>query len=126
LSRPARLIAPLLWMAVIFYASSKSDPSPGIGDLGHVIGHFTEYAILAALWFWALAPSIGLRAAALAAWVICVVYAISDEWHQSFVPDRDSDPVDVLVDACGTAVAVAFSWWTSARRAALRRRPTSR
>ena len=113
-------------MAVIFYASSKSDPSPGIGDLGHVIGHFTEYAILATLWFWALAPSMSLRAAALTAWGICVLYAISDEWHQSFVPDRDSDPVDVLVDACGAATAVAVSWWWSARRAALRRRPTSR
>lgn len=112
-------------MAVIFYGSSQSDPSPGIGDLGHVIAHFTEYAILAALWFWALAPSLGLRRAALAAWAICALYAISDEWHQSFVPRRDSDPIDVVVDACGAATAVALSWWWSARRAASRRRPTS-
>ena len=101
-------------MAVIFYASSQSDPSPGIGNFGHIVAHFSEYAILATLWFWALA-----------AWVICVLYAISDEWHQSFVPNRDSDPVDVLVDACGAAAAVAFNWRLSVRRAASRRRPTS-
>jgi VanZ family protein len=112
-------------MAVIFYASSQSDPSPGIGNFGHIVAHFTEYAILATLWFWALFPQLGARNAAAATWLICVAYAVSDEWHQSFVPDRDSDPVDVMVDACGAAAAVAFSWWLSARQAASRRRSTS-
>ena len=37
------------------------------------------------------------RAIAVAA-AICVLYAISDEFHQRSVPGRDSDPVDVLVD----------------------------
>jgi VanZ family protein len=120
-----RLLAPLAWMAVIFYFSSQSDPSPGIGNLGHVVAHFTEYFVLAALWIWALLPHLGLRALPVA-WAIAVVYAISDEWHQSFVPDRDSDPVDVLVDACGAAAAVGLSYWWSTTRAASRRRPTSR
>jgi len=112
-------------MAVIFYFSSQSDPSPGIGNFGHVVAHFTEYFILTALWAWALLPHLGLRALPVA-WLIAVVYAISDEWHQSFVPDRDSDPVDVLVDACGAAAAVGVSYWWSVRRAASRPRPTSR
>ena len=109
-------------MAVIFYLSSKSDPSPGIGDLGHVIAHFTEYFVLASLWAWALLPLLGLRALAIAG-AISVLYAISDEFHQSFVPGRDSDPVDVLVDTLGIAIA---TWLMSRTRAASRRRPTSR
>jgi VanZ family protein len=125
LSRRVRLLAPLVWMAVIFVGSAQSDPSPGIGNLGHVVAHFTEYFILASLWAWALLPSLGLRALAVAG-TICVLYAISDEWHQSFVPGRDSDPVDVLVDSVGVAAALALSYWWTTRRAASRRRPTSR
>ncbi len=120
----ARFLAPIAWMAVIFYFSSQSDPSPGIGNFGHVVAHFTEYFILTSLWAWALLPHLGLRALPVA-WVIAVIYAISDEWHQSFVPRRDSDPVDVLVDSCGALAAVAVSYLL-VRRAALRRRPTSR
>jgi VanZ family protein len=112
-------------MVLIFYFSSKSDPSPGIGNLGHVVAHFTEYFILAGLWSWALVPLLGLRGLAVAG-AISVLYAISDEWHQSFVPNRDSDPVDVLVDSAGVATALALSYWWSTRRAASRRRPTSR
>jgi VanZ family protein len=112
-------------MAVIFYFSSQSDASPGIGNFGHIVAHFTEYFILTGLWAWALLPALGLRALGVA-FVIAVVYAISDEWHQSFVPNRDSDPVDVLVDSAGVATALALSYWWSARRAASRRRPTSR
>lgn len=119
-----RLIAPIAWMAVIFYFSSQSDPSPGIGNFGHVVAHFSEYFILTTLWAWALLPHLGLRALSVA-WAIAVLYAISDEWHQSFVPDRDSDPIDVLVDACGAAAAVAVSYLL-VRRATLRRGQTSR
>jgi VanZ family protein len=110
-------------MAVIFYLSSQSDPSPGIGNFGHVVAHFTEYFVLAGLWAWALLPALGLRALAVA-FVVAVVYAISDEWHQSFVPRRDSDPVDVLVDTAGAA-AVVFVSFLLVRRAASRRLPTS-
>jgi VanZ family protein len=111
-------------MALIFYFSSQSDPSPGIGNFGHVVAHFTEYFVLAGLWAWALLPALGLRALAVA-FVVAVVYAISDEWHQSFVPRRDSDPVDVLVDGAGAATAVVVSFLL-VRRAASRRLPTSR
>jgi VanZ family protein len=120
----ARVLAPLAWMAVIFYFSAQSDPSPGIGNFGHVVAHFTEYFILTGLWAWALLPALGVRALAVA-FVVAVLYAISDEWHQSFVPRRDSDPVDVLVDGTGAATAVVVSYLL-VRRAAPRRHPTSR
>ncbi len=87
-----------------------------------MVAHFGEYALLTALWVWALAPVLGQRSFA-AAGAISLLYAISDEYHQGFVEGRDSDPLDVLVDAAGIAFAISV---LSARRAASRRRPTSR
>lgn len=36
---------------------------------------------------------------------ICIVYGMSDEWHQSFVPRRSMDIHDLYHDAIGAAVA---------------------
>ncbi len=33
--------------------------------------------------------------------VFCVLFAVADEWHQSFVAGRVSDPKDVLIDSIG-------------------------
>jgi VanZ family protein len=116
-----RVIAPLALMALIFFLSAQESVGPPLPAFTRVIAHFSEYAVLAALWIWALAPALG-RPALGAAAAIAFLYAISDEIHQSHVPGRDSDPVDVLVDTVGIATAT----WLSARRAGLRRRPTSR
>jgi VanZ family protein len=102
----ARAVVPLALMGVIFYLSAQPDPGPDVGSAGRVVAHFSEYALLAALWIWALAPSLGPRAI-LAAAVISLLYAISDEYHQSFVPGRDADPVDVGVDGAGILAAIA-------------------
>ena len=121
----ARLLAPLALMSLIFYLSAQSSVGPDLPNFTRVIAHFSEYALLAALWAWALEPLLGRRAIWAAA-AISMLYAVSDELHQRYVPGRDSDPVDVLIDWCG----IAFGLWLSRRlrapRAAPDRRPTSR
>jgi VanZ family protein len=72
-----------------------------------VLAHFVQFALLAAAWSWTLAPSLGRRALVAAA-AISLAYAISDEYHQSFVEGRDSDPLDVLVDGAGIAFALSL------------------
>ncbi|WP_082053577.1 VanZ family protein [Gordoniibacillus kamchatkensis] len=72
-------------------------------------GHVAEYALLAWLWMrtmrtWPAGRS-RLQAAAIAA-AISIVYAASDEWHQTFVPGRTGHAVDVAVDAAGVAAAM--------------------
>ena len=112
-------------MGAIFYFSAQQSVGPELPSFTRVIAHFSEYAILAALWAWALGPAFGARAIWVAA-VICALYAVSDEYHQRFVEGRDSDIVDVITDWAGIAFALwAVSAW-SARRAASRRRPPSR
>jgi VanZ family protein len=127
----------LAWMTVVFLFSSDSFSVPRTSRfLGAFFGwllpnaqpetiatcifairklaHALEYAVLALLAWRALGgsdidgfrPWIWNRAAR--AWLIAAVYAASDEWHQSFVPSRGAAVVDVLIDATGAAVALAF------------------
>ncbi len=102
-----RATAPLALMALIFVLSAQEDAPGGPSNLASVVGHFTEYALLSVLWIWALAPELGRRALPVAA-AIAFVYALSDEFHQSFVEGRDADPLDLLVDACGIAAALVL------------------
>ncbi len=102
-----RAPAPLALMAVIFYLSAQPDPGADIGGVGRILAHAGEYLLLTVLWAWALAPALGRRAIAVAAG-ISFAYAVSDEIHQSFVEGRDSDPLDVVVDAVGIALGCAL------------------
>ena len=46
------------------------------------------------------------------AWVMTFLYAILDEFHQSFVPGRNAWWVDVAIDSIAAALALwVASWW---------------
>ena len=100
-----RAIAPLLLMGVIFYFSAQS--SSGDHAWWDVIlrklGHVTGYALLTALWWWALRGVIGRPL--LIAVCIAFAYACTDEFHQTFVSGRTGTPVDVAIDSIGMAIA---------------------
>jgi VanZ family protein len=103
-------IPPLVYMLVIFHLSSESHPVPMITD--HVwdkLLHFLEYGGLGALLCRAfrgegLSGTVALIVAAVAA----AAYGASDEWHQSFVPLRDSSIRDWLTDLLGGSAGAAF------------------
>ncbi len=98
------------WAAVIFTFSSVPDLGTGLGGwdvLLRKLAHTVEYAILGAL----------LARATRRAWLavmLGVLYAVSDEIHQTFVPGRMGSPVDVAIDAVGVAVGVGL--WQLAPR----------
>jgi hypothetical protein len=104
---------PLAWMAVIFAASSISDIPEPPGGFTAPVGHFAEYAVLSLLLVRALT---GNRWAdvtwrvALVSVLVSTAYGISDEWHQSFVPGREPDLLDVLIDATGASTAAGAAW----------------
>lgn len=70
--------------------------------------HFTEYFIFGALSFGVAVTyqkySVGLRV--LSAILFCILYAISDEIHQYFVPGRACRLKDVCIDTTGGVLAV--------------------
>ena len=56
----------------------------------------------------------GLKTNVLIAFLVAVLYGISDEFHQSFVPGRTPDVWDVACDAAGALAALAL--WAAWRR----------
>ena len=113
----SRIIRPvLLWL------------SPGISEaaisevhfLVRQAAHFTEYAVLALLAARAFgaSPRRGLkRRWWLASFALVACVALSDEYHQSFVPSRTASPYDSLIDMAGGAAALACAaLWLALRR----------
>ena len=85
------------------------------------LGHFTEYAVLAALLWRALRGTlIHLNRATitLATFFITAAFAATDEFHQSFVSTRTASAHDVMIDCLGALCAVLVC-------VALTRRPAS-
>jgi VanZ family protein len=103
---------PLALMAVIFALSAQPDLSSGLGTMDLILrkaAHMAEYGLLLFLLWRPLRELIpGPRAAVGAAFAVALLYAASDEWHQSFVEGRHGTPVDVLIDSVGMAVAAAL------------------
>lgn len=94
-------------MALIFLLSAQPGLSSGLGIWDLILrklAHMTVFGLLTLLWCRALAPSTG-RPLALAA-VIALLYAVTDEFHQSFVADRSGSPIDVGIDAAGIGAAL--------------------
>lgn len=72
--------------------------------------HFTEFAILTVLTSAAIGWFDGKSTARpiYLAMLFCIAFAASDEWHQSFVPDRFGTVQDVLIDSLGVCTAGAL------------------
>ena len=98
-----RFAPPLALMGLIFFFSAQPDLGTGLGVWDTVIRkciHMAEYALLWFLWWRALGYGHPLPSIAIA-----LVYAASDEWHQSFVEGRHGTPWDVAIDAAGVGLA---------------------
>lgn len=102
------------WAAVIFGMSSV--PGSNVPGRFGPLAHFIEYTVLGGLVFYALSPEVRPSRAAWVALVLSSAYAISDEFHQSYVPLRTPDPIDWLVDTAGAALAVSVGWLLARRR----------
>ena len=128
-------LAVLLWASVIFFFSTdlfSSDNTsfivgslisalvPGLStqavEFFHAVvrklGHFSEYFIFTVLLVRALRNDNGGKIKSrhlLISIAIASLYAISDEFHQSFVRSRSASAVDVLIDMCGGISGIFWS-----------------
>lgn len=138
--RVLSVMAVCLWMAVIFWFSSKvAKESDAMSDgliakmtvlfgfelsgeallefiskwqfLVRKAAHFTEYAVLGFLLSNAF-NSFGLfsKRWAFLSPAVSLLYAVSDEVHQYFVPGRACRFLDILIDFCGAAVGIGLFW----------------
>lgn len=133
-----------LWMGVIYRASATpglksvplvqrlgllpADLAPEVGRLLELLirksAHVATYAVLALLLAWALAGLLERGRALRLAFLLSLLYAASDEYHQSFVPDRSGNWIDVLIDTGGVCLGLLAWLWRAHKRApqAVRRR----
>jgi len=122
-----RWIPALAIMAVLFLLSAQPDLGTGWSwDLPlRKAGHMVAYG---ALWL-ALLYAVGGRRPALAT-ALALVYAVSDEWHQSFVGGRTGTGTDVAIDALGMGLAAGAWVWRLRRKTVSpsggRKRPPTR
>lgn len=123
----------ILWMAVIFvfstdlFSASNTDSwlrrllatyLPSLSDVAievihHIVrkmAHISAYAVLSVAYYLGLRQAFRLRGVwspktAGVAIVLAVLYASTDEWHQSFSNHRTASILDVGYDAVGAIVA---------------------
>lgn len=106
-----------LWMAFIFYLSHqpglKSD-FPFYWDFVlRKIAHITEYFILTFLLIRALNQcQFSKRKVLVLSFAFALAYAVSDEYHQTFILARSGAFLDVLIDSFG----IVLSTWLCNKR----------
>ena len=108
-------------MVLIFLASSASGSDlPDFGKIDFLVmngGHLLGYALLGAAFLHGLSfrrPDTRTRLAA--AVVLAILYAVSDEWHQSLTPGRYPALTDLFIDAAGALAGVALMHFIKDRR----------
>ena len=114
LSALARFAPPLALMGLIFFLSAQPDLNSGLGVWDTIGRKFVHFSIFGALW-WLWDRALDYRHGLVAA-VIAVAYAITDEYHQSFVDGRVGSVRDVLIDTAGVLAAWLLSRLLARRR----------
>jgi len=101
-------LPPVALMVLIFALSSMPGDEEDHGllyVLSRKLAHFGEYFLLLALWWHALTTRISERRALAIGLAIVILYAITDELHQTLVSGRAGRPLDVGIDTAGALAA---------------------
>ena len=104
-----RFLPAVLVASTIFWLSSQPvlpDFLPGFDGFDKLC-HIAAYATLAATLLYGARFPVGRRAWGWA--LVAVLYGVSDEFHQSFVPGRTPDLLDLLADAVGAVGVVSLN-----------------
>lgn len=98
----------LVMMVLIFFFSSiPSKKMPNFKEFDFSIkkaGHAFGYLLLGRAYFYGLGSQ--YKKTAFLAWGMAILYAITDEFHQSFVPGRSPRLTDVGIDSLGTLLGL--------------------
>jgi VanZ family protein len=91
------------------YRLSSQPSVPSLRSIPDVVLHTVEFSVLAMLLLLALGGTLrgpNSRRVLAIVWGFGAVYAVVDEFHQSFVPGRDASVKDALVDIAATSLVV--------------------
>lgn len=109
-----RIVPMTVVMGTIFLLSHQPGDSlhlpafPGADKLAHLLA----YATLAVTVLWFLGKRGAERLQSTALWTVlfCLLFGLSDEFHQSFIPCRSVSGLDIVADTAG-AVLIAALWF---------------
>jgi len=95
-----------IWACFIFFLSHQPDLKsnlPGNWDfILRKIAHITEYAILTFLLIRALSEhKLSNQQVLIWSMFLAILYAVSDEYHQTFISLRQGAVRDILIDSLG-------------------------
>lgn len=113
--------------AIIFYQSNHATPNvlPHYRHLDKFL-HALVFGVLSALICRAFNSLPRWRDRTLplmaAATFLAAVYGLSDEWHQSYIPQRSSEMADFVADLVGSSLGCLIYLWITIRR---KRRPVA-
>ena len=117
--RAARWLPAILWMSFLFYLSHQAAPLERVAsDIDPFLAHVAVYSILAFLLHAALA---GYHSAAprwvpvSIAFALAVLYGVSDEIHQAYVPGRVASELDLVADGIGAVIGVSLESLAASR-----------
>lgn len=97
----------LIMLLIFIFSSIPSDKMPDFGGFDFSIkklGHMFGYALLAQTYRRGIGRD--KSGAGVFAWLLAILYAASDEFHQSFVPGRGSGILDVGIDGLGALLGI--------------------
>jgi VanZ family protein len=107
----------IVWASVVFSFSASSFPASPVTAIHwndfilKKLAHIIEYAILAILMYRALKESgMEKKNAGYSAIILCFLYGLSDEFHQSFTPGREPTLRDVIIDTIGGSAGIWITW----------------
>jgi hypothetical protein len=120
-SEPRYALVTLAYLAAIHRLSSLPDLAAAAGDpavlLAFNLSHAPLFGGLAFFMFKALPEGWSAwRARPAVAFGACAACAVLDEWHQSFVPGRQSSLGDLVLDLAGIAGILLVLRWHALRR----------
>ncbi|MDD5590094.1 MAG: VanZ family protein [Candidatus Portnoybacteria bacterium] len=107
-----------IWAGLIFYLSDQPGLNSGMSAFWDVflrkLAHAFVFAVLNFLIFLALrGQEFNYRKTIVWALALAILYAVSDEIHQGFVPEREGKIQDVGIDSLGiifSSLAQIFFW----------------
>ncbi len=100
----------LLWASIIFGLSALPGSAKHYYNLFYFLErktfHVIEYFILGSLFYFYFSLKFTQKRTILFSTILTLLYAMSDEWHQTFVFGRDGRIRDVLIDSLGILLAM--------------------
>jgi VanZ family protein len=108
------LLPTILWAALIFFVSSlPGNKIPKLFIYQDVVFHTLEYAIFGWLIHRTIKnyfPGRNYLSCIVLTITASIFYALTDEFHQAFIPYRNPSLIDVTFDVIGATVGTIVFW----------------